>query len=111
MSTGAPIRLIVNADDFGLSESVNAAVQEAYDRGILTSCSLMVGESAAPAAVRAAREQPGLAVGLHVTALCGHAVLRPPAVRRLTDASGCLPSHPVWAGLRYAGDRAARAEL
>src|SRR5438132_1186374 len=42
----APIRLIVNADDFGLSESVNAAVLEAYDRGILTSCSLMVAAAA-----------------------------------------------------------------
>src|SRR5260221_13570355 len=69
-----PIRLIVNADDFGMSESVNAAVLEAYDRGILTSCSLMAGEPAAADAGRAARARPGLAVGLHPTTVCGHAL-------------------------------------
>jgi hopanoid biosynthesis associated protein HpnK len=107
----SPIRLIVNADDFGLSESVNAAVLEAHDRGILTSCSLMVGEAAAPAAVRAARERPGLAVGLHLTTLCGHAVLPPSAVPRLVDGFGRLPGDPVRAGLRYAFDRTAQAQL
>jgi hopanoid biosynthesis associated protein HpnK len=107
----ARIRLIVNADDFGRSESINAAVLEAHDRGILTSCSLMVGEAAAPAAVRAARERPGLAVGLHLTTLCGHAVLPPSTVPRLVDGSGRLPENPVRAGLRYSFDRAALAQL
>lgn len=111
MTTAAPIRLIVNADDFGLSESVNAAVLEAYERGILTSCSLMVGEVAAPAAVRTARERPGLAVGLHLTTVRGHTVLPPPVVPRLVDASGRLSNNPGWAGFRYAVDRRAQAEL
>jgi chitin disaccharide deacetylase len=110
-SKARPIRLIVNADDFGRSESINAAVLEAHDRGILTSCSLMVGEAAARAAVRAARKRPGLAVGLHLTTLCGHAVLPPTAVPRLVDSSGRLPENPVRAGLRYAFDRAAQAQL
>jgi hopanoid biosynthesis associated protein HpnK len=101
----------VNADDFGLSESVNAAVLEAYDRGILTSCSLMVGEAAAEAAVRAARERPGLAVGLHLTTVCGHAVLSPREVPQLVDRSGRLSDRPVLGGLRYAFDRAAQSEL
>src|SRR5436309_6725489 len=74
-SAAGPIRLIVNADDFGLSESVNAAVLETHDRGIVTSCSLMVAEPAATAAVEAARERPALAIGLHLTAVCGRAVL------------------------------------
>src|SRR6266852_3754897 len=107
----APIRLIVNADDFGLSESVNAAVLEAYDRGILTSCSLMVGEPAAAAAVRAARERPGLAVGLHLTTVCGRAVLPPSAVPSLVNASGRLSNRPALAGLRYALDPATRCQL
>jgi chitin disaccharide deacetylase len=105
------IRLIVNADDFGLSESVNAAVLEAYDHGILTSCSLMVGEAAAPAAVQAARERPGLAVGLHLTTVCGQAVLPPSAIPRLVDAAGRLSNNPVWAGVRYTLDGATRAQL
>jgi hopanoid biosynthesis associated protein HpnK len=106
-----PIRLIVNADDFGLSESVNDAVLEAHDRGILTSCSLMVAEPAATAAVHAARERPGLAVGLHLTAVCGRAVLSPAEISRLVDSTGRFSDNPVWAGLRYAFSLAAQQEL
>jgi hopanoid biosynthesis associated protein HpnK len=106
-----PSRLIVNADDLGLSESVNSAVVEAYDRGILTSCGLMVAEAAAPAAVRAAQARPGLAVGLHLVVAGGRAVLPSAAVPRLVDASGCFPADPVRAGLRYAFDRRAREQL
>ena len=35
-------RLIVNADDFGISEGVNRGIIEAHLRGILTSTTLMV---------------------------------------------------------------------
>ncbi len=105
------IRLIVNADDFGLSESVNAAVAEAHDRGILTSCSLMVGEPAAEAAVRAARERPSLAVGLHLVTVLGRASRPPAAAPRLVDTAGRFLDDPVRAGLRYAFDRATRVQL
>jgi hopanoid biosynthesis associated protein HpnK len=106
-----PIRLIVNADDFGLSESVNAAVLEAYERGILTSCSLMVAEPAAVAAAQAARERPGLAVGLHLVAVGGRAALPSEPGRGRARRGDRLPDSPVGAGLRYALDRSARVEL
>lgn len=60
------IQLIVNADDFGFSPAVNAAVARAHREGVLTSASLMVGESATREAVEVARSLPGLAVGLHL---------------------------------------------
>jgi hopanoid biosynthesis associated protein HpnK len=106
-----PIRLIVNADDFGRSESVNEAVATAYDRGILTSCSLMVAEEAAASAVEAARERPGLAVGLHVVVVNGHAASARASIDRLVDAAGCFPNDPVRAGLYYTFDRVARSQL
>ena len=58
--------LIVNADDLGLSAGVNAGIAEAHGRGIVTSASLMVRADAAAAAADLAREQAGLAVGLHL---------------------------------------------
>jgi predicted glycoside hydrolase/deacetylase ChbG (UPF0249 family) len=41
-----PRRLIVNADDFGRSASINQAVIRAHREGILTTASLMVNEPA-----------------------------------------------------------------
>jgi chitin disaccharide deacetylase len=59
-------RLIITADDFGLSEPVNAAIEEAHRRGILSATSLMVGAPAVADAVERARRLPNLRVGLHV---------------------------------------------
>ena len=58
--------LIVNADDFGLSESVNRGILDAHDEGIVTSASLMVERPAALEAADRARERPRLGLGLHV---------------------------------------------
>ncbi len=57
-----PRRLIVNADDFGISETVNEAVIRAFTEGVLTSCSLMVTGEAFEHAVSLARAHPGLVV-------------------------------------------------
>ncbi len=59
-------RLIVTADDFGCSPEVNRAVAVAYREGILRFASLLVRGSAAAEAVRLARDNPGLGVGLHL---------------------------------------------
>jgi predicted glycoside hydrolase/deacetylase ChbG (UPF0249 family) len=59
-------RLIVNGDDFGLSDGVNKGIATAHELGILTSASLMVRCPAAEAAASYARSQPALSVGLHV---------------------------------------------
>jgi chitin disaccharide deacetylase len=58
-------RLIVNADDFGMTAGVNEGIVEAHVRGILTSTSLMVHHPAAAQAATLAREHPRLSVGLH----------------------------------------------
>lgn len=58
--------LIVTADDFGASRAVNEAVARAYRDGILRYASLLVKGSAAEGAVRVAKENPGLGVGLHL---------------------------------------------
>jgi predicted glycoside hydrolase/deacetylase ChbG (UPF0249 family) len=59
-------RLVVNADDFGLSPGDNAGVLRAHAEGIVTSASLMVRAPAAQHAVAEATAHPELDVGLHV---------------------------------------------
>ncbi len=99
----APLRcrLIVNADDFGRSRSINTAVIQAHRDGILTTASLMVTGDAAAEAVELARQNPRLGVGLHLTLLMGQAALPPEQVPGLADASGNFSDNPVSVGLRY----------
>lgn len=105
------LRLIVNADDFGISSSVNQAILRAYTEGILTSTSLMVTADAAEQAIAFAESHPGLAVGLHLVLVCGRSALPPEQIPHLVDANGCFPDNPVKAGLRYQFSRLAREEL
>ena len=59
-------QLIVNADDFGQSHSVNRGILAAHERGIVTSTSLMVRWPAAAKAAALGRTHPRLSLGLHV---------------------------------------------
>jgi hopanoid biosynthesis associated protein HpnK len=93
--------LIVNADDFGFSPEVNAAVLRAHREGILTSASLMVAEPHADEAARIARENPGLDVGLHAVVCRGRSVLPHAEIAPVVDAAGQFPQNPVMAGLRW----------
>ena len=94
-------RLIVNGDDFGLSEQVNAAILHAYRHGILTNASLMVSARAWRGAVELARATPSLQVGLHLTLVQGRSVLDHRHIPQLADHDGHFLSNPVRAGLRY----------
>ena len=58
-------RLIVNADDFGLSHGVNLGVIRAHEEGIVSSASLMVRGEAVHDAAAYAKAWPQLSFGLH----------------------------------------------
>lgn len=94
-------RLIINADDFGLSHSVNQAVIRAHREGVLTAASLMPGETGFGEAVQLAKENPGLGVGLHLVLLHGRAVLPPEKIPGLVNSRGEFSNNPVSAGLKY----------
>lgn len=104
-------RLIVNADDFGLSHSVNEAVVRAHREGILTSASLMVNEPGFDEAVKLAKENPRLGVGLHLTLLMGHSVLSPGKIPGLVNARGEFPNNPTASGMAYFFKRSLHAQL
>jgi predicted glycoside hydrolase/deacetylase ChbG (UPF0249 family) len=58
--------LIVNCDDFGMHDAVNAAVVESIENGIASSCSLMVPCPGAADAMRLLRERPHIPFGIHL---------------------------------------------
>ena len=104
-------RLVVNADDFGRSASINQAVIRAHREGILTTASLMVNEPAQEEAVALARENPRLGVGLHLTLLCGHSALPPERIPGLVSAEKEFTASPVRAGFQYFFQRSLREQL
>lgn len=67
-------RLIVTADDFGLTEGVVEGIIEAHERGVVTATSLMVNAPACEEAGAWARAHPSLDVGLHFVLTYGRAV-------------------------------------
>ncbi len=101
-------RLIITADDFGLSESVNEAVESAQRDGILTAASLMVAAPATADAVRRARAMPSLAVGLHLVVIEGPAVLPSSEIPDLVNARGQFPSAQLRLGVNYVRPRIRR---
>lgn len=84
------LKLIVNADDFGISEAVNRGIVEAHERGIVTSTSLMATGPAFEHAVALAQRCPRLAVGVHLTLTEQRPLTETPS---LLTTDGALPPH------------------
>ncbi|MEO7205240.1 MAG: hopanoid biosynthesis-associated protein HpnK [Steroidobacteraceae bacterium] len=103
--------LIVTADDFGLHDAVNEAVEHASRGGILTAASLMVAGPAAADAVRRARHLPNLRVGLHIVLADGLSALPHQQIPSIADADGRMGADMFLRGVRYFASAAARRQL
>ena len=68
-------KVIFNSDDFGYSHGVNYGIVDAYQRGILTSTTLMANMPGFEHAVKLKKELPDLGVGVHLTLSCGKPLL------------------------------------
>lgn len=79
-------RLIVNADDFGLTVGVNRAIVELHAAGLLTSTTLMAHAQATEEAIELALATPTLGVGCHVVLVDGEPVLPAGEIPSLVDA-------------------------
>jgi hopanoid biosynthesis associated protein HpnK len=78
-------RLIVNADDFGLTPGINRAIAELHLAGAVTSATLMACASATPDAIEIARSTATLGVGCHIVLVDGAPVLPPDRIPSLVD--------------------------
>ncbi|GJE28180.1 hopanoid biosynthesis-associated protein HpnK [Methylobacterium organophilum] len=104
-------RLVVTADDFGLSDEVNEAVEQAHRAGILTAASLMVSAPAAADAVARARRMPSLRVGLHLVLVEAWPTLPPAQLPDLVDGQGLMRRDMGRLGFDLAARPAARRQL
>jgi predicted glycoside hydrolase/deacetylase ChbG (UPF0249 family) len=76
-------KLIINADDFGLTAGVNRAIVETHSAGVVSSATLMANAPGFEDAVSLARSTPTLSVGCHVVLVDGTPVSPPETVDTL----------------------------
>jgi hopanoid biosynthesis associated protein HpnK len=100
-----------SADDFGLTQSVNEAVEQAHLHGVLGQASLMVAAPAFADAVARAKRLPGLDVGLHLTLVDGDSMLGHARLPTITGEDGRFSSRQTWLAFLYFFSRKARREL
>jgi chitin disaccharide deacetylase len=103
--------LIVTADDFGLHESVNEAVEQASGAGVLSAASLMVSAPAAADAISRAKRLPHLRVGLHLVLADGCSTLAPTKIPAIADPDGFMNSDMVRRGIAFFANPRARKQL
>jgi predicted glycoside hydrolase/deacetylase ChbG (UPF0249 family) len=84
------IKLIVNADDFGLSRGVNHGIIDSHLYGIVNSTTMMMNMTGTEHAIQLAKNYPDLKVGVHLTLTCGKPLLD--EVPSLVDDNGYFRS-------------------
>jgi hopanoid biosynthesis associated protein HpnK len=104
-------QIVFSADDFGLSRSVNEAVELAHRNGALRQASLMVGAPHAQDAIARARLMPGLAVGLHLVLVDGDSLGGHARLPTITEKDGRFGRDQVALAFKYFFSPAARREL
>lgn len=72
---GMKIKVIVNADDFGMSETVNEAIVEGFNNGILTATSIMPNMPAFDDAVSKIPSLCGIGLAVHLNIIEGKALI------------------------------------
>lgn len=93
--------LIINADDFGLDETVNLGIIQGHTSGVITSASIMPSGRAFTHGANLALANPELGIGVHLTLVGEKPVCDPRAVPSLVDKDGYLPPQYPQFLLRY----------
>ena len=84
-------KLIVNADDFGLDDETVACTIEGFERGKITSATLMAGQAATSRAVAFAKQHPEFSFGVHLCLVDEAPISDPREIPSLVDpATGRL---------------------
>jgi predicted glycoside hydrolase/deacetylase ChbG (UPF0249 family) len=83
------MKLVINADDFGMSESINKAVFELVDFGTISSTSVMVNMPFAIDILKL-KDRSNISIGLHVNITEGFPVSHPSLCKSLIDEQGAF---------------------
>lgn len=86
-------KMIITADDYGMSEGVNEAIDAGINAGLITSTNVMTNMPFYREAVKLKNEK-GVSVGLHWVLACGKSVLPAEKIPTLVSPSGEFYPYP-----------------
>lgn len=81
-------KVIINADDFGMSQGYNCGLIKAYKDGIVSSTTIMINMAAAEHAISLAKDYPELFIGLHVNFVLGKCCADHNLIPSMVDENG-----------------------
>ncbi len=81
-------RLIISGDDFGLHSSINEAIEKGFQKGVLTSASILVNGEKFDEAVKISKRNPNLGIGLHFNIIEGESIAGENNVSSLLNEMG-----------------------
>ena len=85
------MRILVHADDLGISHGITDSILRCADEGALNSTSVVVNCEASAYALAECGKRPGLRLALHLNLVEGRPLSPPDALDLLTDEEGFLP--------------------
>ena len=91
-----PVRLIVNADDYGRTAGVAKGILLAHREGIVTSTTAMMNMPEIETALRWARDEPLLGLGVHLVFTAWKPLLPAHRVPSLVDETGQFYRAEAW---------------
>lgn len=84
-----PLRLIINADDYGRTPEISRGIREAHLRGLVTSTTAMMNMPSVAADIKIAlQETPHLGLGVHLVLTAGKPLLPASQVPSLITPAG-----------------------
>ena len=86
-------KLIITADDYGMSRAVNDAIDAGIDAGLITSTNVMVNMPFFKEALKL-KDKAGVSVGLHWVLACGKPILSSKEIPSLVASNGEFYSYP-----------------
>src|SRR3989304_4906126 len=89
------LKIIINADDFGLNEEVNEGILKSFRNGILRSASLMANGNSFDHAVGIIHSNPNLDIGVHLTLVEGKPIMAADKIPSLLNENGNLYTHAI----------------
>jgi len=86
------MKLVVNADDFGLTPGINQGILDCFLANSISSATLMVTTSATDEAVDIAKSNTALGIGLHFNLTLGRPLNKPETISSLVREDGSFHS-------------------